>query len=167
MGTKKHRQNAPRHLKVAILTVSSTHTLENDESGHWISKTAAKEGHRVVAHSVAPDDAEAIKNSVCRAINDHSPDIMIITGGTGIAKKDVTIEAVRPMFKKELTAFGMVVSQLSFEQIDSAAILSRSAGGIIGKTAVFCIPGSKNACKLICASIIFPEAGHIVKHILE
>ena len=90
-----------------------------------------------------------------------------VTGGTGITPKDVTIEAVRPLFKKELTAFGPVVAQLSLEAVDSAAILSRSVAGIVGKTVVFCIPGSLAACKLICKAVIFPEAGHLAKHVNE
>ena len=90
-----------------------------------------------------------------------------MTGGTGISNKDVTIEAVRPLFSKEITAFGAIFSQLSFEEIDSAALLSRATAGVIEKTVVFCMPGSLNACKLACKALIFPELGHLVKHTHE
>ena len=90
-----------------------------------------------------------------------------MSGGTGISPKDVTIEAVRPLFSKELTGFGPIFAQLSFEQIDSAAILSRATAGIIKNSVVFCMPGSIKACKLACNELIFPELGHLIKHIKE
>jgi molybdenum cofactor biosynthesis protein B len=90
-----------------------------------------------------------------------------MTGGTGITKKDVTIEAVTPLLTKELTGFGPLFAQLSFEEIGSAAFLSRATAGVIVDTVVFCIPGSLNACKLACRELIFPELGHLVKHVLD
>jgi molybdenum cofactor biosynthesis protein B len=90
----------------------------------------------------------------------------LVNGGTGISSGDVTIEALRPLFQKEMTAFGILFAQLSFEEIDSAAILSRAAAGIIGSTAVFCMPGSLAACKLACKNLVFPELGHVAKHLL-
>jgi molybdopterin adenylyltransferase len=167
MGTREHKQHAPSRLKVGVLSISSTRNLENDAGGQWIRKEAEKEGHTVVCHRVVIDDVRAIRNALCEAINSHGPQLIIMTGGTGLAPKDVTIEAVRPLFRKELTAFGPVVAQLSFEEIDSAAILSRATAGIVGKAVVCCIPGSINACKLICRNLIFPEAGHLVKHLNE
>ncbi len=167
MGSREHRKQAPSRLKVGILSISSTRTLDNDASGRWIKRRAEKERHDVVCHRVVTDDVNAIRGALCEVINDHGPQLIIVTGGTGLAKKDVTIEAVRPLFRKELTAFGPVVAQLSFEKIDSAAILSRATAGIVAKTVVFCIPGSKDACELICRNLIFPEAGHIVKHLQE
>ena len=164
MGTHDHKKAAPRRLDIGILTISTTRTLADDKSGHWIAGRAKKEGHTVVFHAVVPDHVPAIRKALCDAINTHRPRIMILTGGTGITPGDVTIEAVQPLFKKELTAFGPVVAQLSLEDIDSAAILSRSAAGIVAKTVVLCIPGSLAACRLICKAVIFPEAGHLVKH---
>jgi molybdenum cofactor biosynthesis protein B len=90
-----------------------------------------------------------------------------MTGGTGIAKKDVTIEAVNPMFAKLLVAFGTLFANLSFEEIGSAAFLSRATAGVIENTIVFCMPGSINACKPACRKLIFPELGHLVKHVKE
>lgn len=167
MSSSEHRQQAPSRLKVGILSISTTRTIDNDASGQWIKRQAEKEKHTVVCHRVIADDVNAIRGALCAALNDYGPQLIVLTGGTGLAAKDVTIEAVRPLFRKELTAFGPVVAQLSFEEIDSAAILSRATAGIVGKAVVCCIPGSLNACKLICRNLIFPEAGHLVKHLNE
>ena len=167
MGTKEHKKGAPKKVKVGIISVSTTRTLDEDKSGLWIHKRAQKEGHDVVFHQVIPDDAETIKQTILDVMSDHQPQILLLTGGTGIGQKDVTIEAVLPMFEKELTAFGPLFAQLSFEEIDSAALLSRAAAGLVGNTILFCMPGSLKACKLACKILIFPELGHLVKHVLE
>ncbi|MFC1515858.1 molybdenum cofactor biosynthesis protein B [Thermodesulfobacteriota bacterium] len=167
MGPKHHKAKAPVKVKIGIITVSSTRTLENDRSGHWVNKRAQKEKQDVVFHLVIPDETETIIKTVLDGIRDHAPDAILLTGGTGISQKDVTIEAVRPLFSKEMTAFGPIFSQLSFEEIDSAAILSRATAGVIEKTVLFCIPGSLNACKLACKALIFPELGHLMKHLRD
>ncbi|MBW1728870.1 MAG: molybdenum cofactor biosynthesis protein MoaB [Deltaproteobacteria bacterium] len=167
MGSKKHKANAPKNLNVGIITVSSTRSMKEDKSGQWISKRVKKEGHNLVLHRVVPDVAETITQTVHETIRDYGAQVLLVTGGTGISNKDVTIEAVRPFFTKELTAFGPLFAQLSFEQIDSAALLSRATAGVIEKTIVFCMPGSLKACKLACKALIFPELGHLVKHIHE
>jgi len=167
MSTSEHKKNVPKKISVGVITVSSSRTLETDKSGHWISKRARKEGNTVVLHQVIPDEATTITRTVIDAISAHALQILILTGGTGISSKDVTIEAVSPLFDKELTAFGILFAQLSFEEIDSAAILSRATAGLVGKTVLFCIPGSLKACQLACKNLIFPELGHLVKHVEE
>ena len=165
MGTKEHKKGALKVLKIAIISVSSTRTIAQDDSGLWMKKISEKEGHAVVLHRVVPDDKRTIATAACDAINLSDAQAVLLTGGTGISSKDVTIEAISPLFQKELTAFGPVFAQLSLEKIDSAAIMSRATAGIVGRTAIFCIPGSLKACKLACKALIFPELGHIVKHI--
>ncbi len=167
MGTLLHKKSAPKELKIAVLSVSTTRKLEDDKSGAWIKKQAKKEGHEVVLHQVVTDDVTAINDLLTHVTDRVHPDAVIITGGTGISPKDVTIEAVRPLFDKELTAFGPIFAQLSFEEIDSAAILSRATAGIIKGIIVFCMPGSIKACKLACNNLIFPELGHLLKHVKE
>lgn len=167
MGTKKHKAKVPKNIRVGVITISTTRSLADDESGQWISKQARKEGNEVVLHQVVPDEAVTISRAVVNAIRDHAPQALILTGGTGISTRDVTIEAVRPFFDKELTAFGTMFTMLSFEEIDSAAILSRATAGLIGRTVIFCMPGSLKACKLACKNLIFPELGHLVKHVQE
>ncbi len=167
MSTLLHKKNVPQNIKIAVITVSTTRKLSEDKSGTWIKKQAKKEGHEVIIHQVVTDDIQAIAELTKHVIQKICPDAVIMTGGTGISPKDVTIEAVKPLFEKELTAFGVLFAQLSFEEIDSAAILSRATAGIIENTIVFCMPGSIKACKLACKNLIFPELGHILKHIKE
>jgi len=166
MGVKEHKKGAPKSCKIAIVTVSSSRFLENDDSGNWIKNRSAKEGHQVVLHQVVPDDKRSIVAAVFEALDVSGAQAILVTGGTGISQQDVTIEAISPLFDKELTAFGALFTALSFEQIDSAAILSRSTAGIVHGAAVFCMPGSLKACKLACTQLIFPELGHILKHII-
>ena len=167
MSTAAHKKNTPENIRLAVLSVSTTRSLDQDESGAWIKKQAKKEGHEVVIHQVVTDDIASIRELTLHVTGKICPDAVIMTGGTGISPKDVTIEAVKPLFEKELTAFGPLFAQLSFEEIDSAAILSRATAGVIGKTLVFCMPGSLKACKLACNALIFPELGHLLKHIKE
>ncbi|SLM30455.1 Molybdenum cofactor biosynthesis protein B [Desulfamplus magnetovallimortis] len=167
MGTLLHKKNMPENLKIAVISVSTTRSIKEDKSGEWIKKQAAKEGHETVLHLVVTDEIEAIRDMVTHVVENISPHAILLSGGTGISPRDVTIEAVTPLFEKTLTAFGILFAQLSFEEIDSAAILSRATAGIIGRSVLFCMPGSIKACKLACNSLIFPELGHIVKHISE
>ncbi|MDJ0783109.1 MAG: molybdenum cofactor biosynthesis protein B [Desulfosarcinaceae bacterium] len=166
MGTREHKAKGPRSVSVGILSISTTRTLADDESGLWIAKRARKLGHTVVDHQVVTDAVEPIRANLL-SLMAKAPQVVLVTGGTGISPRDVTIEAIRPLFTKELTAFGVLFAQLSFEEIDSAAIMSRAAAGLIGQRAVFCMPGSLKACKLACNQLIFPELGHILAHIGE
>ena len=167
MSTEEHKKNAPEKISIGIFTVSTTRTLKEDQSGHWMAKRAKKEKHDVVFHEVVPDDVDKITAAVVHAIHDIAPAVLLLTGGTGISPKDVTIEAVKPLFDKELTGFGTLFAQLSYEEIDSAAILSRATAGVIGRSILFCMPGSFKACKLACKYLIFPELGHLVKHVRQ
>ena len=167
MGTKAHKAKAPKKVNIAIVTVSTTRTLANDKSGQWIIKRAKKEGHQVVFYRIIPDDIEMITLTVQETVFEHSAQVVLITGGTGISNSDVTVEAVSPLFQKEISAFATLFTQLSFEEIDSAALLSRATAGVIGNAVVFCMPGSLKACKLACKALIFPELGHLVKHANE
>lgn len=167
MGTHEHKAGALRHLRVAILTVSTTRSIKEDKSGQWMARRAAREGHQVVDHRVVTDDAPAIVSQVQEIVAAFRPHALLVTGGTGIGPADVTIEAVRPLLHKELTAFGPLFAQLSYEEIDSSALLSRATAGLIEQTLLFCMPGSLNACKLACKALIFPELGHLAKHVLS
>ena len=166
MSTREHKDSAPKSVTLGIISVSTTRTLENDHSGNWMHQQAEAEGHQVVFHQVVPDDSETITRTIREVIQKQKPRVLLLTGGTGISSRDVTIEAVRPLLSKELSAFGPLFAQLSFNQIDSAALLSRATAGLIDQTVLFCMPGSLKACQLACKSLIFPELGHLVRHIL-
>ena len=167
MGTHEHKKHAPRKVSVGIITVSTTRALVDDGSGNWINEQARKEGHDVVYHQVITDDAGLIASTVREVIQNERPQVILMNGGTGITKRDVTIEAVNPMFTKTLTGFGPLFAKLSFDEIGSAAFLSRATAGVVDDTVLFCMPGSLNACKLACRELIFPELGHLVKHVTE
>ena len=167
MGTHEHKKHAPRKVSIGIITVSTTRALVDDASGNWISEQARQEGHDVVYHQVVTDDAELIASTLRDVIQNNRPQVILMSGGTGITKKDVTIEAVTPMFAKTLTGFGPLFAKLSFDEIGSAAFLSRAAAGVVNDTVLFCMPGSLNACKLACRELIFPELGHLVKHVMD
>jgi molybdenum cofactor biosynthesis protein B len=167
MGILPHKRHLPDGIKLAVISVSTTRKLSDDASGLWIKKQARKEGFEVVVHQVVTDEIEAIQDLACHITEKINPHAIIMSGGTGLSPKDVTIEAVKPLFKKELSAFGPLFAQLSFDQIDSAAILSRATAGIIQETIIFCMPGSIKACKLACNELIFPELRHIIKHMKE
>ena len=167
MSTHEHKKHAPRKVTIGIITVSTTRALVDDTSGQWISESAAALGHEIVYHQVIPDDADIIASTVQAVIGDEKPQVILMSGGTGITPQDVTIEAVSPLFAKVLTGFGPLFAQLSFKEIGSAAYLSRATAGVIKDTVVFCMPGSINACKLACRELIFPELGHLVKHVMD
>ena len=167
MGTHEHKKQAPQKVSLGIITVSTTRALADDGSGNWISEQAGKEGHEVVYHQVVTDDAELIAATVRDVIQNERPQVILMNGGTGITKRDVTIEAVNPMFTKTLTGFGPLFAKLSFDEIGSAAFLSRATAGVVDDTVLFCMPGSLNACKLACRELIFPELGHLVKHVMD
>ena len=167
MSTHEHKKHAPRKVTIGIITVSTTRALSDDASGQWISENAAARGHAIVYHQVIPDDADIIASTVQSVIDNQRPQVILMSGGTGITPQDVTIEAVSPLFAKVLTGFGPLFAQLSFKEIGSAAYLSRATAGVIEDTVVFCMPGSINACKLACRELIFPELGHLVKHVMD
>ncbi|MCP3900319.1 MAG: molybdenum cofactor biosynthesis protein MoaB [Desulfobacteraceae bacterium] len=167
MNTFLHKKRAPENLRIAIISASSTRKVSEDKSGIWIKKQAKKEGHDVVVHHIVPDDIKQIQDMIAHILLKISPDVILITGGTGITKKDVTIEAVTPLFDKELTAYATLFASLSYEEIDSSAILSRATAGVVKNSILFCMPGSIKACKLACNALIFPELGHIIKHIRD
>jgi molybdenum cofactor biosynthesis protein B len=165
MGTAEHKKESPKKVTIAILTLSTTRTIKEDVSGQWIKEMASGIGHDVVYHRVIPDDGATISMTVREITENLEPQILLMTGGTGITPQDVTIETVSPMFTKSLSAFGPLFAQLSMQEIGSAAIMSRATAGLIGSTVVFCMPGSLSACKLACTRLIFPELGHLVKHL--
>lgn len=168
MGTQAHKKEAPKNIRAAIITATTTRSLDQDESGHWIAGQIHGLGHHLVAHQVVADETALILEALQGVVFQKDAQVVLINGGTGITAKDVTIEAVQAQFSKTLTAFSTLFAKLSFEEIGSAAMLSRAVAGVMdGRAVVFCMPGSLKACKLACARLIFPELGHLVKHLKD
>ncbi len=165
MGVEEHKKSAAATVRLGVITLSTTRGPAEDESGNWMADQARQQGHEILFHRVLPDDAQVIRQTLLALVGDHDPDAVLMDGGTGTSPKDVTIEAVRPLFQKELTAFAALFAQLSYGEIGSAALMSRASAGIVRRTVVFCMPGSLKACQLACRSLIFPELGHLTKHI--
>lgn len=154
-------------INIGIITVSDTRDIADDESGNLI-KDLAKE-HRIVSHVVVKDNKALIKNEIRDLIlNSFNPvEVIIVNGGTGITKKDVTIEAVTPLFEKELTGFRTLFSALSYQVVGPKAMLSRATAGLHRGKVIFCLPGNPEACRLAMEKLVLPELGHIVKHMNE
>ncbi|WLR41789.1 MogA/MoaB family molybdenum cofactor biosynthesis protein [Bacillus carboniphilus] len=157
---KAHRNQAVSSVKCKIVTVSDTRTKQTDKSGQLIEQLLEENGHQVVDYVIVLDEPNEIKQQIQHS---EKVDVIITNGGTGISKRDVTIETIEPLYEKELTGFGEIFRMKSYlEDIGSAAILSRASAGIVDGKAVFSIPGSTGAVKLALESLILLELGHIV-----
>jgi molybdenum cofactor biosynthesis protein B len=172
---REHKAKAPKQIGFAVIVCSSSRFESakpmkqvDDPSGDLIAELLEKAGHRVVSRIVVPDDRVLIGQSVENALGMNTVDAVITCGGTGVSLSDVTIEVVRPLLRKTLPGFGELFRQLSYDEIGSAALLSRALAGIADKgKAVFCIPGSPQAVRLCLEKLILPEGGHILKHARE
>ena len=132
---------------IAVLTVSDTRTLEDDKSGSVLANRIEDAGHRLVARAIVKDDIAEIRNTIKDWVDDDAIDAIITTGGTGFTGRDVTPDAVEPLFDKHMDGFSIVFHQISFAKIGTSTIQSRATAGLIGSTFVFCLPGSPGACK--------------------
>jgi molybdenum cofactor biosynthesis protein B len=165
MSVKQHHKNAASGLRVAIITVSDTRDLASDKSGQLIEKSLTDAGQTVTARTVVPDESPLIAADLRRHLGDESVDAVILNGGTGIARRDGTVEVVRSCLDVELPGFGEIFRQLSYEEIGAAAMLSRAVAGAANGTAVFSLPGSTNAVRLALEKLILPELGHLVSEL--
>ncbi|MGB2714891.1 MAG: molybdenum cofactor biosynthesis protein B [Vicinamibacterales bacterium] len=156
-----HRKDAPKSVRCFVLTISDTRTAATDTSGNAIAFTLESAGHVVEGRQIVRDDPSAVQQAVKAA----SAEVVITTGGTGITSRDGTYEALSAMFDKTLDGFGELFRMLSYEQIGSAAMMSRACAGVIGRTAVFSLPGSEHAVRLAMEKLIIPEMGHIVREL--
>ena len=134
-------------INIAILTVSDTRTVKSDRSGDLLKERIEGYGHRVVARSIVKDEIEVIQTEIEQWIEDPHIDVVISTGGTGLTGRDVTPEALKEIFEKEIEGFGELFRWLSFKKIGTSTIQSRALAGVAGGTYIFALPGSTGACK--------------------
>lgn len=165
---EEHRRAASHNIKLSIITVSTSKyqysqigKKVDDKSGAIIKKMVEKIGYQIVSKKLIDDDIKMIKLTVLKDIYEKGADAIILTGGTGISSRDVTIEALRPLFNKELEGFGEIFRNISFHQIGSSAHLSRATAGIVDKRVVYCLPGSPNAIEP-ALEIILNELPHVI-----
>ena len=130
-----------------MLTVSDTRDLASDKSGATLAELITGDGHHVFERAIVKDDVTDIREKVGAWIADPKVDVVITTGGTGFTGRDVTPEAIRPLFEKEIDGFSVVFHMLSYQKIETSTIQSRACGGLAGGTYIFCLPGSPGACK--------------------
>ncbi len=141
-------ENHPfKPLRIAVLTVSDTRAPATDKSGDVLVSMITKAGHAVAERAIVTDDIGAIRGKVQGWIDNREIDVVITTGGTGFTRRDVTPEAVKPLFEKEMEGFAVIFHQISFAQVETSTIQSRACGGVAKGTYVFCLPGSPGACK--------------------
>ncbi|MEM7320459.1 MAG: MogA/MoaB family molybdenum cofactor biosynthesis protein, partial [Pseudomonadota bacterium] len=133
-------------VRIAVLTVSDSRTLEDDRSGQVLADRIAAAGHVLADRRIVQDDREAIAGMLRNWISDPTVDAVVSTGGTGLTGRDVTVEAHRDVYEKEIEAFGTVFTILSMDKIGTSAVQSRATGGVAGSTYLFALPGSPGAC---------------------
>ncbi len=163
----EHRKAAPKTLSVAVITVSTSRYEKlmkgeepEDVSGAEIRTMLEAKGHKVQYYRLIPDDKTMVRLEVLNAVKDGSVDAVILTGGTGFTESDVTVEALAPLFDREIEGFGELFRMLSYKEVGSASMLSRATAGIISKKPVFCLPGSPDAVRL-AMNLILDELPHL------
>ena len=134
-------------VRIAVLTVSDTRSLKDDKSGTLLVKLLKEAGHELAEHAIEKDDIEALRARVRAWIDEQNVDVVITTGGTGFTGRDVTPEAIRPLFEKDIEGFSILFHMLSFEKVGTSTIQSRACAGVANGTYIFCVPGSPGACK--------------------
>jgi molybdenum cofactor biosynthesis protein B len=163
----QHKRQAPEGtLGFAIVTVSDSRTPETDTGGRRLRELVEQAGHRVERATIVRDEVVAIRAAaevaLAAAPETNGVDILLFTGGTGVSSRDVTPEAVVPLFEKELAGFGELFRHLSFGEVGSAALLSRATAGTARGRAIFLLPGSPAALGLAWEKLILPEARHLI-----
>jgi molybdenum cofactor biosynthesis protein B len=163
VSTETHRKDAPTSVRCFVLTISDTRTDADDISGKAIVELLTNAGHELVGRRIVRDDPAAVRGAVKGQVS--GSDVIITTGGTGITTRDGTYEAITALLHKRLDGFGELFRMLSFEEIGTAAMLTRACAGTVGRTAVFSLPGSEHAVRLAMTELILPEIGHVVQEL--
>ncbi|MDG1818843.1 MAG: molybdenum cofactor biosynthesis protein B [Porticoccaceae bacterium] len=145
MGHKQSKER--RFLKIALLTVSDTRSLETDTSGSYLQQALEEEGHSLADRQLVIDDIYQMRATVSAWIADPEIEVILTTGGTGFTGRDSTPEALAPLFDKHIEGFGELFRQLSYDEIGTSTVQSRCLAGLSNRTAIFCLPGSTGACK--------------------
>ncbi|GEN35761.1 MULTISPECIES: MogA/MoaB family molybdenum cofactor biosynthesis protein [Aneurinibacillus] len=168
MSVTEHKKEAPKQVGCMVITVSDTRTPETDKSGQLMQQFLTEAGHTIERYVIVTDEKAAISQAIKDGANDPKVQAILLNGGTGIAKRDVTYEVVASMLDKELPGFGEIFRMLSYtEDIGSAAILSRAIAGVYHDRAVFSTPGSSGAVRLAMSKLIIPELGHVLREIYK
>lgn len=158
----EHKSHAHESIGCLVITCSDTRTPETDISGQLIQKLLKEQGHHVVSYHVVKDEPGQILFQITLGTTNDAIRAVIVNGGTGISSRDSTFEAVDEILEKRLSGFGEIFRLLTYQEIGSAAIMSRATAGIVKGRIVFSVPGSENAVRLAMQKLILPELGHLV-----
>ena len=162
MSHREHREQAPRSLSLAVITVSDTRTPETDECGKLIGDLCRAAGHSVADWRVVPDEPDLVRAELAAALGRADVQAVLMNGGTGISARDRTFEAIAGALDRRIDGFGELFRALSFQEIGAAAMLSRAVAGLCSGKPVFSMPGSPAAARLAMEKLILPELGHVV-----
>lgn len=162
MSHTEHKGQGKQNIACKVITVSDTRTADTDGSGKLMRSLLTEAGHRVHAYTIVPDEYDRIREEIGIAIASHSVEAILINGGTGISPRDTTYEVVSKLLEKRLDGFGELFRMLSFQEIGSAAMMSRAIAGIAGKKVIFSTPGSTAAVRLAMEKLILPELPHLL-----
>ena len=159
----QHRSEAPSSIGCVVITVSDTRTLQTDSGGQAVVDLLEGGGHEVVDRQIIPDEPDQMRRLLSEYRERDDVDVVLMTGGTGLGSRDQTFETVSQMISKPLPGYGELFRMLSFEEIGAAAMLSRATGGLMGRTVLLTMPGSRAAVRLAMERLILPELGHLVR----
>jgi len=157
-----HHHHDAEQVGAAVLTVSSTRSLSDDPAGDTVVEAFEADGHEVVTRELVADGYDRVQSAVDNLAGREDADVLVTTGGTGVTPDDVTVDAARPLFDRELPGFGELFRRLSFDDIGTKVVGSRATAGVVEGTLVFCLPGSEHAAELGTEEVILPEVGHLV-----
>lgn len=161
MSSTPHPDTANRSVGCSVLTVSDTRTPETDKSGQLIQSKLMSQGHRVVDYHISKDEPAQVRQRVMDWVKRSDIEAIVLNGGTGIAPRDTTYEAIAALLTKTLPGFGELFRMLSYEQIGSRAMASRAIAGLCETTLIFSMPGSSKAVELAMDALILPELQHL------
>jgi molybdenum cofactor biosynthesis protein B len=164
MGADDHKAYAPTaaSIRVFIVTASDSRTPDTNQGGRLVRELAEAAGFPIAGEALLPDEKDAIRAALTRILDERTTDAILLTGGTGIAPRDNTVEAVAGLLEKRIDGYGELFRMLSFAEIGPAAMLSRAIAGTVGPVALFAMPGSPAGVRLAMERLILPELAHVV-----
>ncbi len=163
MSVTEHKSQAPDLVRCAVITVSDTRTLQTDTGGQGIVDRLTAAGHVIADRHIIPDSPSEMRPLLEHLRDRDDVEAILMTGGTGVSSRDQTYETVTALLTKPLPGYGELFRMLSYEEIGAAAMLSRTTGGVMGRTVVLTMPGSRAAVSLAMEKVILPELNHLVR----
>lgn len=163
-STSLHREKAGTHANVSVLTISDTRTLETDLGGKLIADLCQAAGYKIIERSIVVDEIQPIRSSVLGLLGHADCEAILITGGTGLAARDRTVDAVEALYDNAVPGYGELFRMLSYQDIGPASMLSRASAGRVGKKLIFTMPGSVAGVQLAMEKLIIPELPHLIYH---